>query len=114
MLFTQGIFAAHAKQVIEDDIEGKPANTMIAYNWKAEEFIMYCQQVHPSSSSVVSNTIVTEENFLDSFSTSRINPFEKKEGKKLVLKQKYSTNLNTLNWWTIQHRRLRSPVDTVF
>ena len=43
MSYTQGIFAAHAKQVIEDDIEGKPANTIIAYNQKAEEFIMYCQ-----------------------------------------------------------------------
>ena len=61
MLYTQGIFAAHAKQVIEDYIEGKPANTMIAYNQKAEEFIMYCQQVHPSSSSAVSDTTVTEE-----------------------------------------------------
>ena len=51
MSYTEGIFAAHAKQVIEDDIEGKPANTMIAYNQKAEDFIMYCQQVHPSMSS---------------------------------------------------------------
>ena len=86
MSYTQGIFAAHAKQVIEDDIEGKPANTIIAYNWKAKEFIMYCQQVHPSSNSAVSNTTVIEETFLDSFSTRRVNPFEKKEDKKLVLK----------------------------
>ena len=71
----------HAKQVIEDDIEGKPANTMIAYNQKAEEFIAYCQQVHTSSSSAVSDTTVTEEIFLDSFYTSCINPFEKKEDK---------------------------------
>jgi hypothetical protein len=58
---TQGIFEAHAKQVIEDDIEGKPENTMIAYNRNAEEFIMYCQRVHPSSNSAVSDTTVTEE-----------------------------------------------------
>ena len=63
MSYTQGIFAAHAKQVIEDDIEGKPANTLIAYNRKTEEFIMYCQQVHPSSSAAVSDTTVTEEEF---------------------------------------------------
>ena len=61
MSYTQGIFAAHAKQVIDDDIEGKPANTLIAHNRKTEEFIMYCQQVHPSSSPAVSDTTVTEE-----------------------------------------------------
>ena len=61
MSYTQGIFAAHAKQVIEDDIEEKPANTLIAYNRKTEEFIMYCKQVHPSSSAAVSDTTVTEE-----------------------------------------------------
>ena len=32
MLYTQGIFTAPARQVIEGDIEGKPVNTMIAYN----------------------------------------------------------------------------------
>ena len=37
MSYTQGIFSAHAKLVIEDDIKGKPANTAIAYNQKAEE-----------------------------------------------------------------------------
>jgi hypothetical protein len=81
--YTQGIFAAHAKQVIEDDIEGKLANTIIAYNWKAKEFIMYCQQVHPSSNSAVSNTTVIEETFLDSFCTSCVNPFEKKGRQKV-------------------------------
>ena len=34
MSYTQGIFAAHANQVIDDDIEGKPANTIIACNEK--------------------------------------------------------------------------------
>ena len=61
MSYSKGIFAAHAKQVIEDDIEGKPANTVIGYNQKTKEFIMYCQQVHPSSGAAVSDTIVTEE-----------------------------------------------------
>ena len=44
---------------------------------------MYCQQVHPSSSSTVSNTTVIEETFLDSFSTSCVNPFEKKGRQKV-------------------------------
>ena len=86
MSYTQGIFAAHAKQVIEDDIEGKPANTMIAYNQKAEDFIMYCQQVHPSSSSTVSHTTVTEEKKFGLLFYQSCQSLRKKEDKKLVLK----------------------------
>jgi hypothetical protein len=96
MSHTQGIFAVHAKQVIEDDIEGKPAITTVADNQKVEEFIMYCQQVHPSSNSAVSNTSDRGKKIGFLFYQLCCS-LQKKEGKKLDLKQKYSTNLNTLN-----------------
>ena len=86
MSYTQGIFAAHAKQVIEDDIEGKPANTIIAYNWKAKEFIMNCQQVHPSSSSTISDTTVIEETFFGFLLHQLHQSLWKKGRQKLVLK----------------------------
>ena len=63
MSYTNGIFAAHAKQVIEDDIEGTPANTIVTYERKTKDFIMYCEKIHPTSSSGISSTTVTEEKF---------------------------------------------------
>ena len=82
MSYTTGIYAPHARIVINDDIEGTPSNTILAYARKTEEFIMFCQRIHPSTTSSVSDTTVTEEKKLVSFFTSLVDLLDFKVGEK--------------------------------
>ena len=61
MSFTSGAYASHAQQVLREDQEGTPANTLKAYEAKATEFLQYCKLNHKSNDMAIPATTVTEE-----------------------------------------------------
>ena len=66
MSYTSGRFAEHARQVLQDDHDGTPANTARAYDPKAKEWVNYCDHTYHANGSEVAHTskyLVTEEKF---------------------------------------------------
>ena len=59
MSYTSGIFAKAARQVQQDDNNGIPFNTQLAFGQKGEEFLEYCTSIF--SCCGYSTQIVTEE-----------------------------------------------------
>ena len=61
MSFTSGLYASHARAVLTEQDEFEKKNTVLAYNYKVNEFVGFCDSLFPSTSNADNPATVNEE-----------------------------------------------------
>ena len=61
MSFTSGQYASHARAVLKEQDEFEKKNTVLAYNYKVNEFVGFCHSLFPSASHADNPATVNEE-----------------------------------------------------